>query len=356
MPSLLWQEAERFHPRPRCCSSSVVEHSLGKGEVESSILSCSTIFPKRFQLLRGRSLPFPPLLDLEQNLKDASKLGEISGSMFAIRSADWQPRLERRLQNRQPLRPACIKEGRRASNCSGYRLDDFIFLFGGKRRAAKSSSTRAATHPDPSISQFCVDAEFKRTIDTRAVLAQGRAAAGEIDGDGRPSDDDGRQRAVEGRRRSVPLLTAANDPTDTLSDDVQPSRTSKRGPLDRINLKTILAVETFEFLLQEVLRAKRATIRVTIWPRDQRGWVTVRAVSVLTSTSTKGLGPANQPLGATTMSGADDATARPDRRCRAFAPSPIRLRCLRRLPCLRRKWHAHAMATQEENGLLQSVT
>ena len=27
-----------------CCSSSVVEHSLGKGEVESSILSCSTIF------------------------------------------------------------------------------------------------------------------------------------------------------------------------------------------------------------------------------------------------------------------------------------------------------------------------
>ena len=43
-------------PRPLCygrkpraqarfggCSSSVVEHSLGKGEVESSILSCSTI-------------------------------------------------------------------------------------------------------------------------------------------------------------------------------------------------------------------------------------------------------------------------------------------------------------------------
>ena len=34
---------------PRCCSSSVVEHSLGKGEVESSILSCSTIF---FNMLR----------------------------------------------------------------------------------------------------------------------------------------------------------------------------------------------------------------------------------------------------------------------------------------------------------------
>src|SRR5579863_6150362 len=39
----LWQEAGRFYPRAfRRCSSSVVEHSLGKGEVESSILSCST--------------------------------------------------------------------------------------------------------------------------------------------------------------------------------------------------------------------------------------------------------------------------------------------------------------------------
>ncbi len=33
----------RHHRR---CSSSVVEHSLGKGEVESSILSCSTYFPR----------------------------------------------------------------------------------------------------------------------------------------------------------------------------------------------------------------------------------------------------------------------------------------------------------------------
>ncbi len=35
---LLWHG----HPRRRRCSSSVVEHPLGKGEVESSILSCST--------------------------------------------------------------------------------------------------------------------------------------------------------------------------------------------------------------------------------------------------------------------------------------------------------------------------
>src|ERR1700727_1454427 len=75
MPSLLWQEAQRFYPRLGCCSSSVVEHSLGKGEVESSILSCSTIFLKWFQPLEKRPLPLPPLVDREQNLKDASRLG-----------------------------------------------------------------------------------------------------------------------------------------------------------------------------------------------------------------------------------------------------------------------------------------
>src|SRR5271165_5287676 len=39
---------------PRRCSSSVVEHSLGKGEVESSILSCSTIAFNRLRLATER--------------------------------------------------------------------------------------------------------------------------------------------------------------------------------------------------------------------------------------------------------------------------------------------------------------
>jgi hypothetical protein len=34
-------------PRPARCRSSVVEHSLGKGEVESSILSGSTSLSRR---------------------------------------------------------------------------------------------------------------------------------------------------------------------------------------------------------------------------------------------------------------------------------------------------------------------
>ena len=49
--------------RARRCSSSVVEHSLGKGEVESSILSCSTSsareikdkLPKRAFIVRNRA-------------------------------------------------------------------------------------------------------------------------------------------------------------------------------------------------------------------------------------------------------------------------------------------------------------
>ena len=81
--------------------------SLHTGGVAGSIPASPTIFPKWFQLLGGRPLPFPPPLDLEQNLKDASRLGEISGTMFAIRSAHLQRRLERRRQSRQPLRPAC---------------------------------------------------------------------------------------------------------------------------------------------------------------------------------------------------------------------------------------------------------
>src|SRR6185437_5302451 len=39
---------------PACCRSSVVEHSLGKGEVESSILSGSTSFPIKVNAGRYR--------------------------------------------------------------------------------------------------------------------------------------------------------------------------------------------------------------------------------------------------------------------------------------------------------------
>ena len=37
-----------------CCRSSVVEHSLGKGEADSSILSGSTILPSKIKRLSLR--------------------------------------------------------------------------------------------------------------------------------------------------------------------------------------------------------------------------------------------------------------------------------------------------------------
>src|SRR5690606_37139142 len=39
-------------PNAGCCCSSVVEHSLGKGEADSSILSSSTIFFPGFPLIQ----------------------------------------------------------------------------------------------------------------------------------------------------------------------------------------------------------------------------------------------------------------------------------------------------------------
>jgi hypothetical protein len=42
-------------PYPACCRSSVVEHSIGNGEVDSSILSGSTSFLKRVNGLKLRA-------------------------------------------------------------------------------------------------------------------------------------------------------------------------------------------------------------------------------------------------------------------------------------------------------------
>ena len=116
----------------------------------------------------------------------------------------------------------------------------------------------------------------------RAAAIQGRAADGEIDGDGFRLDDDDRRLLVDGWRRSVPLSAAANDAADMLRGELQPA---KRGPLDRISLKTDLAVETYGIQLEEALHARRATILAIIGPPDDRGWVSVRALSVLTSNS-----------------------------------------------------------------------
>jgi hypothetical protein len=58
------------------CRSSVVEHSLGKGEVVSSILPGSTRKSPIDRHFQAKPLPFPPLPNRERTMKFPQKLGE----------------------------------------------------------------------------------------------------------------------------------------------------------------------------------------------------------------------------------------------------------------------------------------
>ena len=62
-----------------CCRSSVVEHSLGKGEVVSSILPGSTRKPEENQNLASDALLYPPHPEREQDANFRTKLGEKKG-------------------------------------------------------------------------------------------------------------------------------------------------------------------------------------------------------------------------------------------------------------------------------------
>lgn len=64
-------------PPGRCCRSSVVEHSLGKGEVDSSILSGSTIYRSGFKAIAERASPpelFPHRLPTEPHFDRRTRL------------------------------------------------------------------------------------------------------------------------------------------------------------------------------------------------------------------------------------------------------------------------------------------
>ena len=67
-----------------CCRSSVVEHSLGKGEVVSSILPGSTRKPEENQNLANDALPYPPHLEREQDANFRTKLGEKNGESVPV--------------------------------------------------------------------------------------------------------------------------------------------------------------------------------------------------------------------------------------------------------------------------------
>jgi hypothetical protein len=61
----------------------VVEHSLGKGEVVSSILTGSTIEALKDQRFSRQPLPIPPLCLRERKLNLGRLLGENLGTLFS---------------------------------------------------------------------------------------------------------------------------------------------------------------------------------------------------------------------------------------------------------------------------------
>jgi len=105
------------------------------------------------------------------------------------------------------------------------------------------------------------------------------------------TDEDGLQSNGRGPCDPISALCGANERTDAFSGEAQRARTTKLGPLNRIDLKTTLAVEISEWELEEVLHARRATIRVIVQPRDARDWVRVVTQSVMTSNSVEGPWP-----------------------------------------------------------------
>ena len=116
-----------FNPAP-CCRSSVVEHSLGKGEVDSSILSGSTRKSEDNQDLANGALPCPPPpLKREQDTNFPNELGENTGKVFTTRSAGRTAKFE-------PLEHSVYIGRRRLGRC---------IRIGARRHAAYDASNRS---------------------------------------------------------------------------------------------------------------------------------------------------------------------------------------------------------------------
>jgi hypothetical protein len=69
----------------------VVEHSIGNGEVDSSILSGSTIFPLENNGFANQPLRVPPLLDRERRTNFPQSVGENAGTLFPHCSIEKPP-------------------------------------------------------------------------------------------------------------------------------------------------------------------------------------------------------------------------------------------------------------------------
>jgi hypothetical protein len=80
------RQFRRFAPdKTRRCRSSVVEHSLGKGEVESPILSGSTIFPNISMCVGGKRYVY-----WQQPARFGGKMHAGTGKIRGVRSLGVQ--------------------------------------------------------------------------------------------------------------------------------------------------------------------------------------------------------------------------------------------------------------------------
>jgi hypothetical protein len=99
------------------CRSSVVEHSLGKGEVVSSILTGSTTKAQQIKSFSERALPFPPVLEREQSVFPPAKLGENPGNLFGKRSA-FLDRTSTKTKHRNRLERTTFERAHRTGRCA----------------------------------------------------------------------------------------------------------------------------------------------------------------------------------------------------------------------------------------------
>jgi hypothetical protein len=100
---------------------------------------------------------------------------------------------------------------------------------------------------------------------------------------------DERTTADQGPREPVAALRTASERDDVIADENQ--KEGKRGHLNRIDLKTTLAVEMTEEELEEALAAKKVVICAFIEPPDERGWRRVVAQLVFSSAYVEGPWP-----------------------------------------------------------------
>jgi hypothetical protein len=146
--------ARHYRDRDR---RSMAKHSLGKGEVVSSILTGSTSKTKQTKNFLARALPFPLALEREQSVFPPAKLGENLGNLFGRRSLILSstvltPIRDRAARNSQPF---CTR---------GWRKRDDQKVC----RKAECRNNSATRDENPSATPEAVKCQNRSSVQRRA--------------------------------------------------------------------------------------------------------------------------------------------------------------------------------------------